>query len=92
MLWQQKTLAAMEESALAESLEPAACTNKVGSLMSPLGDRVPSERVSSERVTSERMSSERMTSEQGFSAASTRTGQPLSAEPKQTMGIKALWM
>ena len=91
MLWQQKTLAAMEESALAESLEPASCTDEAGSIMPPLGDRVPSEYLSSECVPLERMPLERMPSEQGFSTASTR-GQLVSTEPKQTMGIKALWM
>ena len=73
MLWQQKNLAAMEESALVESLELTICLDGVAQASPILSDRA--------------------SSEQSFSStASGRSVQPLASEPRQTMGIKALWM
>ncbi|WP_181357722.1 hypothetical protein [Stenomitos frigidus] len=76
MLWQQKTLAAIEESAFVEPLEPALCfdgTSEGSHISYTEGDRLSSKQSFS-------------------NTASTRMVQPRSTESKQTMGIKALWM
>jgi hypothetical protein len=73
MLWQQKTLAAMEDAALVDSLELAAYADEIAEVSSTLNDRGSLERSSS-------------------GTAPHQVLEPLSVEPKQTTGIKALWM
>ena len=74
MLWQQKTLAAMEESALVESLDTHSSSHsETAEVSQPLSDRRPAEQSVS-------------------GTSSHRMAPALPMEPKQTMGIRALWM
>jgi hypothetical protein len=77
MLWQKKTLAAMEESVLVESLDTRSHSqthSETVEVSQPLSDRATSEQSFN-------------------SASSQRMARALPTEPQQqVMGIKALWM